>query len=129
MIRRLLITGSRWWADWTIPYYALAAEWVATGGSAVLVSGACPPRQDGTPGADRICEVTWENFGGAVERYPARWDLYGKRAGFIRNREMAELPDIYKCLGFRLNNSSGTTNCMEWAQKNGIPVSPFEKWS
>lgn len=129
MACRLLITGSRWWADWSIPYYALAAEWVATSGAAVLVSGACPPRPDGTPGADRICEVTWENFGGLVERHPAQWNLYGKQAGFIRNREMAELPDIYKCLAFRLNNSRGTANCMKWAQKQGIPVSPFEKWS
>lgn len=128
-MQRLLITGSRWWADWSIPYYALAAEWVITGGAAILVSGACPPRLDDTPGADRICEATWERFGGVVEQHPADWNKYGKQAGFIRNREMAELPDVYKCLAFKLNNSNGTANCMEWAQKNGIPVSLFEKWS
>jgi hypothetical protein len=129
MVCRLLITGSRWWADWSIPYYALAAEWIATGGLAILVSGACPPRPDGTLGADRICEVTWESFGGAVEQHPARWDLYGKAAGFRRNGEMAALPDVYKCLAFKLNNSNGTANCIEQAQKHGIPVSSFEKWS
>jgi hypothetical protein len=122
---RLLITGSRWWRDWFVPYHALAAEYWQTNGQAVLVSGTCPPRRDGTPGADRICELTWEHFGGQVERYPARWDVYGNRAGYVRNAEMADLPDIYKCLAFQLNGSKGTQNCMNEAKKRGIPVSLF----
>lgn len=125
-MRRLLITGSRWWNNWAIPQFALSAEWLVTNGTAVLVSGNCPPRPDGTPGADYICEWLWESWGGAVERHPARWDLYGKPAGFRRNAEMAALPDIYKCLAFNLNNSGGTQNCMEEAQKRKIPVSPFK---
>jgi hypothetical protein len=61
-----------------------------------------------------------------VKRCPARWDLYGKSAGFRRNAEMAALPDVYKCLAFSLNNSGGTRNCMDEAKKRHIPVSPFE---
>jgi hypothetical protein len=125
-MRRLLITGSRWWDNWIIPHYALAAEWMVTGGQAVLVSGNCPRRPDGTPGADYICEWLWESWGGTVERHPARWDLYGKPAGFRRNAEMAALPDVYKCLAFSLNNSGGTRNCMDEAKKRHIPVSLFE---
>lgn len=60
-----------------------------------------------------------------MERYPARWDLYGKPAGYRRNAEMAALPNVYKCLAFQLDGSSGTANCMEEAQKRHIPVSPF----
>lgn len=128
-MKRLLITGSRMWDDWFIPYYALAAEWYLTKGLAVLVSGNCPPRMDGTPGADYICEQIWEGWGSTVERYPARWDLYGTAAGFRRNGEMVALEGIYKCLAFNIDNSNGTANCVEQARKHHIPVSPFEKWS
>jgi hypothetical protein len=128
-VRRLLITGSRWWADWTVPHYALAAEWHTYGPYTVLVSGACPPRDDGTPGADRICETLWERWGGQVERYPAKWRVGGridKTAGFKRNTLMASLDGVYKCLGFQLNGSEGTQHCMDEARERNIPVSPFE---
>lgn len=124
--RRLLITGSRMWSDWTVPYYALAAEWALHQGQIELVSGNCPPRRNGPPGADYICEQTWESWGGLVKRCPANWDLYGKPAGYRRNAEMAALPGVYKCLAFQLDGSGGTANCMEEAQKRGIPVSPFK---
>lgn len=51
-MRRLLITGSWFWDDWITVRYALAAEWALHSGDLVLVSGNCPPRRDGTPGAD-----------------------------------------------------------------------------
>jgi hypothetical protein len=124
---RILITGSRWWNDWAVPYYALAAEWHLTGGKAILVSGHCPPRADGTPGADYICEQIWRGFGGMVEEYPADWSAFGKSAGFRRNCQMAALPGVYKCLAFNLNNSNGTRHCTEQARNNNIPVSPFER--
>ena len=127
--RRLLITGSRFWTDWSIPHYALAAEWYTHGPTTILVSGNCPPRPNGVPGADRICEVIWESWGGPVERHPANWKQYGKPAGYIRNAEMAALPGVYKCLAFSLNASGGTANCMEEARKRNIPISPFELWS
>lgn len=127
-VRRLLITGSRWWADWYIPQAALSAEWATYGPQTVLVSGACPPRPDGTPGADYICEQIWDSWGGRVERYPAQWALYGKPAGFKRNAQMASLDSIYKCLAFQLNGSAGTQNCMDEARARGIPISLFEAW-
>lgn len=129
MVRRLLITGSRFWTDWAIPHHALAAEWYTYGPHTILVSGACPPRSDTVPGADWICEYLWGSWGGQVERYPADWKRHNKSAGYIRNATMAALPDVYKCLAFSLNGSSGTANCMEEARKRHIPVSPFELWS
>lgn len=131
MTRRLLITGSRLWTDWGIPHFALAAEWYTHGPSVVLVSGACPPRSNAVPGADWICEYLWESWGGTVKRCPAQWRVNGridKSAGFRRNAEMAALPDIYKCLAFQLNDSSGTQNCMDECAKRHIPVSLFPLW-
>jgi hypothetical protein len=126
---RLLITGSRMWTDWNIIGHALAAEWLATDGRAILVSGNCPPRPDGTPGADYICETIWGGWGGTVERYPANWKQHDNAAGHIRNGEMVLLLDVYKCLAFNLNRSRGTADCMNKARKNNIPVSLFEKWT
>lgn len=129
--RRLLITGSRFWNDWDIPHHALAAEWHTYGPSVILVSGNCPPRDDATPGADWICEYLWEQWGGSVERYPAKWRVNGrvdKAAGFKRNALMASLPDVYKCLAFQLNGSSGTQNCMDECAARNIPISSFQIW-
>lgn len=123
--KRLLITGSRMWDDWAVIYYALAAEWTLYGSEVELVSGNCPPRRNGPPGADYICEQTWEAWGGLVKRCPARWAAFGKPAGYRRNAEMAALPGVYKCLAFQLDGSLGTANCIECALSNGIPVSPF----
>ena len=76
-----------------------------------------------------MCEVIWDAFGGRIERYPADWDLYGKRAGYVRNTFMAELPGIYKCLAFQLDGSDGTQHCMDECHARKIPVSPFIMWS
>ena len=41
-------------------------------------------------GADKIGERYAKENGFKVERYPAEWGKYGKSAGPIRNRQMAE---------------------------------------
>jgi hypothetical protein len=44
-------------------------------------------------GIDTIGEEWARENGIPVKRFPADWDTYGKRAGHIRNREMAEYAD------------------------------------
>lgn len=44
-------------------------------------------------GADKWGEAWAKTHGIEVEKYPADWDRYGKRAGPIRNRAMAEWAD------------------------------------
>ena len=39
-------------------------------------------------GADYLAKMYAKNFGVACESYPADWDKYGKRAGYIRNVQM-----------------------------------------
>lgn len=41
-------------------------------------------------GADTLGERYSLEFGYACTRFPANWNLYGKRAGYIRNTEMAK---------------------------------------
>ena len=40
-------------------------------------------------GADQLGEKYAENRGLSIERFPADWDTHGKRAGYIRNEQMA----------------------------------------
>ena len=73
--RRVLVTGSRTWADDTIIAAALREHW---GAGAVLVTGACPR------GADAIAERLWTSWGGQAERHPADWDTGRGRDGAQR---------------------------------------------
>ena len=76
---RILVTGSRTWDDAGVIAGVLAGHYRD---DAMLVSGACPR------GADALAEEYWGLLGGKVERHPADWDRFGKRAGFRRNAEM-----------------------------------------
>jgi hypothetical protein len=115
-VKRVLITGSRTWDDITTIRIALSGR--DDPGGVTLVSGACPR------GADRLCEVVAEQLGWTVERHPADWDRWKKRAGFIRNNEMADLgADV--CLAFHRDNSRGTWHMINAAAKRGIPITQY----
>lgn len=113
---RILVTGSRTWAD---------ADAIAAGlddavhfwgpGPVTLVSGACPR------GADRLAEQHAKMRGWTVERHPANWDLHRKAAGFIRNQAMADL-GATALVAFSIGNSPGTRDMIRRAEKAGIPT-------
>ena len=118
MTKRILVTGSR---DWTDQVVIVEALWQAVqdlGDSDIsLVHGACPT------GADHIADMVWATNQFPVERYPAQWEL-GKRAGFLRNKEMVDLgPDI--CLAFIKNQSKGASMTARLAEAAGIETRRF----
>lgn len=120
---RVIVTGSR---DWTgiygtaRIYDVLEAVHNLTqvlGQPLVIVHG------DG-PGADQAIDA-WalrrQDSGVTVERFPASWISWAKRAGPIRNRAMiASGADM--CIGFLRNASRGTTGTLVMAQDAGIPT-------
>ena len=57
-------------------------------------------------------------------RFPANWAAYHKAAGPKRNLEMLQMgkPDLVVFYHDDLDNSSGTINMMEIADRAGIPV-------
>lgn len=64
---------------------------VNKGEEIVIVSGTAR-------GADTLGEKYAEERGYKIERYPANWDKYGKRAGYLRNKKMAEVSNA--CIVF-----------------------------
>lgn len=132
-MNRVLITGSRDWTDrrkvWSeiVRYISEtcpmgtdsrgeSVDWDTRG--LVIVHGACLTGADNF--ADEYGVVNWIN----VERHPARWNEFGKSAGFIRNQHMVNLgADI--CLAFIKNGSRGATHTAELAELAGIEVRRF----
>jgi hypothetical protein len=120
---RILVTGSRDWTDQSTIFDAIEAEYHCHEHPAedcahsemIIVHGHC------SRGADQIAD-TWASWAGyKVERHPAEWERYGKRAGYIRNAEMAALgADV--CLAFIKDNSPGSTMMVKLAEDAGIPT-------
>ena len=71
-------------------------------------------------GADTLGRRYAEENGYQVLSFPANWDKYGKRAGYIRNAEMAENADAL--VVFWDGKSRGTKNMIELASNKGIPI-------
>lgn len=126
---RILITGSRDWADYDLIHAALAAACYQHV-PAVIVHGACPT------GADAMASRwvrTHRVIGLTEELHPAQWRWRGKAAGPRRNAYMVRLgADI--CLAFigpctsrrcrrtDPHGSHGATHTARLAEKAGIPV-------
>ncbi len=65
----------------------------------------------GARGVDALGERYANENGLPVKRFPANWDLYGKSAGPIRNKEMAEYGDYL--IAFWDGKSRGTKNMID----------------
>ena len=74
----------------------------------------------GARGADQHGADLAREKGIPVEYYHADWDTYGKAAGYIRNRKMAEVADAL--IAVWDGQSRGTKNMIEEATKKGLPV-------
>ena len=119
---RILITGSRDWDDEGKIKFALAEAAKASAGydDIVIVSGACPT------GADLLCEIEAFRLGWQVERHPANWKLYAKRAGFIRNKNMVQM-GANVCIAFIKNASKGASHTAGLAQEAGIATTIYRE--
>lgn len=71
-------------------------------------------------GADTLGEKYAAERGYKVLYFPADWEQYGKQAGPIRNRQMADNADAL--IAFWDGKSRGTKNMIEEAQKRGLKV-------
>ena len=71
-------------------------------------------------GADYLGERFAKENGYAVKKFPANWSKYGKSAGPIRNKEMAEYADML--IAFWDGKSKGTKNMIDLAIQYELKV-------
>lgn len=106
-----LFTGSRRWTDWE----AVRRDVDALPRHALLVHGDCPT------GADSLAAQFARECGLHAAAIPARWEHYGKSAGYKRNTAMLlTLPTIV--YAYALGASPGTRMMMRLAQDAGVLV-------
>lgn len=76
--------------------------------------------EGGARGADRLAKAWAHMTGIRVLTYPAKWDVYGRRAGYLRNREMLEhgCPDLVVAFP----GGRGTADMVRQARAAGVPV-------
>ena len=71
-------------------------------------------------GADKWGEKLARRCNYPIKKFPADWDAYGKGAGHIRNKEMAEYAN--HLIAFWDGVSRGTNNMIEEATELGLKV-------
>lgn len=131
----VIITGSRTWRQRSFIYAAMDVLLVWRPGLVRVRNGKCPK------GADRMVH-DWTNLrlrqGEAVREipHPADWDRYGRRAGFIRNKEMVDAGADW-CVAFidrcmkpdckipEVHGSHGAEGCADLAEAAGIRTKRF----
>lgn len=110
---KTIIAGSRegpTYTDIVVATYGL--EWKIT----EVVCGMAP-------GADLLGKLWAEKHGIPVKCFPADWSRYGKRAGPIRNVQMAEYADAL--IAIWDGKSNGTAHMIREARSRGMLVCIF----
>lgn len=111
----VLVCGSRTFKDYNTIYRELARLPEGT----IILHGAAR-------GADSLARDAAVDLGLLTYGVPAQWHLYGKAAGFVRNKYMLEAKPPDACLAFhdkrRIKDSKGTYDMVKRCRKKGIPV-------
>ena len=110
MIKRIVVAGCRNYDNYEEArlYIDQCISNISEQNEIIILSG-------GSRGADTIGERYALENGFEIERYPAEWKSYGKKAGPIRNRKMAEACDLVIC--FWDGQSRGTKSMISCAEK------------
>lgn len=113
---RVIIAGTRYFNDYSLLKETsdrLLADKITAGYSIVIVSGGCA-------GADLLGERYAKENGYSIDRYPAEWQKYGRKAGIMRNAVMADNADAL--IAYWDGISRGTKNMIDEARKKGLAV-------
>ena len=107
---KVIIAGSRTITDCTI-----VSEAISKAGFDIteIVSG-------GAVGVDRCGEWYAAHHNIPIKRFLADWRRYGRKAGPIRNGQMADYADALVAVWD--GASTGTKNMIELAERNGLKV-------
>lgn len=106
---RVAIVGSRDFPhmDWVLREVSFLPQ-----GSCVISGGA--------RGVDRAAVLQAQEIGLETLVFPADWDKYGKRAGFLRNQQIVMAAD--RIVAFWDGESKGTAHTISMAMRANKPV-------
>lgn len=104
---RIIVAGSRDFADYNFLRDKLDFLLSRVNEDVTIISGCAR-------GADSLGERYARERGLALVRMPADWHKYGKRAGYMRNVEMAKAAT--HCVIFRVNHSKGSSHMLAIAK-------------
>lgn len=76
----------------------------------------------GARGADKLAGEVAKELGIEVVVFPANWELYGKRAGYVRNQLMLDAGKPSLVLAFPIGESRGTRMMIDIATRAGVKV-------
>lgn len=107
---KTIIAGSREYTNYiTVCSVLDKCPWVIT----EVISGTAR-------GPDTLGERWAEAADISTKQFPAAWDRHGKKAGFLRNKEMAEYGDA--AVIFWDGESRGTKSMIDLALSHGLHV-------
>jgi hypothetical protein len=109
---RLIIAGGRDFDDYDL-LRAEADKYVSGEQHVEIVCGMAR-------GADLLGKRYAEEMGFKLAEFPADWGRHKRRAGYVRNKEMAEYAT--HCLCFWDGSSSGTGMMIGIAEGRGMPL-------
>ncbi len=110
---RTIIAGSRSITDYQAVLKAVDAAGLLMDIIPTVVLSGC------ARGVDKLGEQVAYSAGWKVELYPADWESYGKRAGYVRNKEMADNADALIAVW---DGSPGTGHMIDIARAKGLQV-------
>ena len=110
---RTIIAGSREISDYLVVCFAIDAAGLIEDIIPTTVLSGC------ARGVDRLGEQAAVLAGWDIELHPADWKRFGKRAGYVRNVEMADSADALIAVW---NGSPGTEHMIDIARARGLKV-------
>lgn len=110
---KVIVAGSRNFTDYDLLTQKLDTLLQNVTDEIEIVSGTAS-------GADKLGERYAEKRCLSVKRFPADWDKHGKRAGYLRNAEMAKYADAL--VAFWDGKSKGTEHMINLAQENNLRI-------
>ena len=118
--RRIIVAGSRNYKDYRRISSVLSEfirKFSEDGIRPEFISGGCR-------GVDTLAERFCKLHNYPIKVFNADWATYGKRAGYLRNKQMAEYvaEDNGMLIAFWDGESKGTKMMVDLAMKNGLTV-------
>ena len=107
---KIAVAGSRHYTDYeeAVEYIDRCIHNLAKDEEVIILSGGCR-------GADALGEQYAKKHGYDIVRFPALWNKYGRAAGIVRSKEIANTADVIIC--FWDGKSTGTRFLIEYANK------------